>query len=58
MIALVGREEMHNHIAVIHDNPAFARFALFASLLAMLRADGFKCGVGQRLQHAVAGAGA
>lgn len=58
MIALIGREEMDDHIAIIHDHPAIARFALFASLFMMLRSHGFHGGIRQRVQHTVAGAGA
>lgn len=47
---------MHNYIAVIHDDPAFARFALFFAFFAVLRTDGIQRAFGQRIQHAVTGA--
>ncbi len=58
MIALVGREEMHHHIAEVHDDPAIAGLALFASFFAMLCADRFLNGISQGIQHAITGAGA
>ena len=49
---------MHDHIAIINDDPAAMQFALFAAFLLVLRAHIVQRGVGQRVQHAVAGAGA
>jgi len=49
---------MHNHIPVVHNHPAVACYALFASLFVMFRSHGFHGGIRQRVQHTVAGAGA
>ena len=49
---------MHHDIAVIHYHPAFAGFALLTAFLAVFSADRVQCAIGQRIQHAVAGAGA
>ena len=49
---------MQYHVAVIHHHPAVAGIAGFASLLAVVFADAFHHAVCQRIQHAVAGAGA
>lgn len=49
---------MHDHVAVIHQHPAVARQAFFPAFLAMFLAHIFQYRIGQRVQHAVAGAGA
>lgn len=56
MLALIGRKKMHDHVAKIHDDPAFAGLALLASLFAMLGADCIHQAVRKRIQHTVAGA--
>ena len=48
---------MQDHIAKIHDHPAIAREALLFSFFLVVRADVFNGGLGERVQHAVAGAG-
>ena len=48
---------MHDHVAIIHDNPAVARQALFFALLMMFGAHIVQRRVGECVQHAVAGAG-
>ena len=49
---------MNNHISVIHDDPAVAGEALLLSLLVVLGANVFDRGSGERVEHAVACAGA
>jgi hypothetical protein len=49
---------MDNHIAVIHDNPAVAGYALLLSPLFMIGANVLDGGFGERVYHAVARAGA
>ncbi len=46
---------MHDHIAVIHNNPAIARFALLLALFVVLGADSIHGTIGQSIQHAVTG---
>lgn len=57
-IALVGREEMHDHVPEIHHHPAVAGKSLLFALLLIFLADVVHGGAGERVQHAVAGAGA
>ncbi len=47
---------MHDHIAVIHDHPAVAGESLYLSLLSMGGVDAFIRGIGERIEHTVAGA--
>lgn len=54
--AHIGREEMHNHIAKVHDQPAFARFPFHAALLFVVRFGCLQHTFGERIEHAVAGA--
>ncbi len=49
---------MEHHVAVVHDDPAIARLALFPPFLAELAADSFQGAICERIEHAVAGAGA
>ena len=56
MLALIGREEMHDHVAVIHHQPAFARLSLDATLFLVVLFGGFEHALGERVQHAVTGA--
>lgn len=49
---------MHDHIPIIHNDPAIAGEPLLFSLFIMFGADVFDGGFGERVQHAVAGAGA
>ena len=48
---------MDNHISVINNDPAIAGESLLFSLFIMFGADVFNGGFGERIQHAVAGAG-
>ena len=56
--ALIGGEEMYDHIAIIHNDPAIAGEALLLSLFLMFGADVFDGSLGERVNHAVTGAGA
>ena len=47
---------MQNNIAVVHDQPAIVGQALFATFLLVLFAHTVQNGIGQRIEHAVAGA--
>jgi hypothetical protein len=49
---------MQDHIAIINDHPAIAREALLFSFFPMFGANVFNGGLGECVQHAVAGAGA
>jgi hypothetical protein len=48
---------MHDHIAIVHNDPAFARFSLYLSFFAMYLMHGVDGGVGEGVEHAVAGTG-
>ena len=48
---------MHDDVAIIDNHPAIAREALLLPLLLMFGADIFYGGFGERVDHAVAGAG-
>ena len=56
MFALIGGEEMHDHVAVIEHEPAFVGFAVDAAPFLIIIFCGFKHALGERVQHAVAGA--
>ena len=56
MLALIWREEMHDHVTVIEHEPAFVGFAVDAAPFLMFIFCGFKHALGKRVQHAVAGA--
>ena len=56
MLALIGRKEMYDHVAVVHHQPAFARLSLDATLFLVILFQGFQHALGERVQHAVAGA--
>lgn len=49
---------MQDHVTVIYDHPAVTGEALFFALLFVIGADIVDRGVGERVYHAVAGAGA
>jgi hypothetical protein len=49
---------MQDHIAKVSDHPAIAGQTLFFALLLMFNTDVINYGVGQCINHAVAGAGA
>lgn len=48
---------MHNYIAIIYDDPAIAGEALLFPLFLMFGANIFDGGFGERVNHAVTGAG-
>jgi hypothetical protein len=56
IIALVGREEVHDHVAVVHYQPAVAGFAFQPAFLFMLCTHVIYDRFCQGVQHAVAGA--
>ena len=56
MLALIRREEMHDHVTVIEYEPAFVRYAGNAPLLLVIIFCGFQHAFGKRVEHAVAGA--
>ena len=56
MLALVGREEMHDHVTVIKHKPAFVGCAGDATLFLVVLFCGFEHAFSERVEHAVAGA--
>jgi hypothetical protein len=56
VLALVRREEVHDHVAVIEHEPAFLRLAFHAALLLVILFGRFQDGLGEGVEHAVAGA--
>jgi hypothetical protein len=57
VIALVRREDVNDYISVVHNDPAFACFALDLTLLAMRLVHGIDGCIRKGIEHAVAGAG-
>ena len=55
MLALIGREEMHDHVTVIEHEPAFVGYAGDAPLFLVIIFCGFQHAFGKRVEHAVAG---
>lgn len=49
---------MHDYVAIIDDHPAVTGYALSLPFLFMVGINAFNRGVGQRIEHAVTGAGA
>ena len=49
---------MHDHVAIIHDDPTVAGKSLLFALLLVFLANIIQRGAGECVQHAVAGAGA
>lgn len=47
---------MHDHIAIVEDEPAFMGLPLHAALLFVILLGGFEHGFGKRVEHAVTGA--
>lgn len=47
---------MHDHIAEVHHEPAFARLSFHATFFLMILFCGFEHALGKRVQHAVTGA--
>jgi hypothetical protein len=58
IVALIGREEVENHIAKIHHNPAVTGIALFFTFSFVVDTHLVDGSVGERIEHAVTGAGA
>jgi len=56
MLALIGREKMHDYITVIEHKPAFVGDAIDAAPFLIIGFCGFKHTFGERIEHAVAGA--
>jgi len=56
MLTHIGREEVHDHVTEIHDEPALARLPFHASLFLVVLFRGFEHALGKRVQHAVTGA--
>jgi len=56
MLTLIGREEMDNHVTVVHDEPALARFSIHAPSFLVILFQGFEYALGKRVQHPVTGA--
>ena len=56
MLALIGREEMYDHVTVIEHEPAFVGYAGDAPLFLVIIFCGFQHAFGKRVEHAVAGA--
>ena len=46
---------MHNHVAKIHDEPAFASLSLDATSFLIVLFRGFQNGFGKRVEHTVTG---
>lgn len=47
---------MHDHVAEVHHQPALLRSAVHAAFLFVVVFHGFEHALGERVQHAVAGA--
>lgn len=47
---------MHDHIAIVHDQPAVTSLAFFAAFFLVVFSHAIQNGIGQRVEHAVAGA--
>ena len=56
MLALIGREEVDNHVTVIKYDPAFVGFTVDPALLLVILFCGFQHAFGKRVEHAVTGA--
>jgi len=56
MLALIWREEMHDHIAIIEYEPAFLGLPFYAALFLIIFLCGLEHAFRERVQHAVAGA--
>ena len=56
MLALVGREEMHDHIPIVEQEPAFLCLSLHATLFLIIFLRRFQYPFSKRVQHTVAGA--
>ncbi len=56
MLALIRREEVHDHVTVIEYEPAFVGCTVDAALFLIIFFCSFQHTFGERVQHAVAGA--
>ena len=56
MLALIGREEMHNHITIVEQEPTFLGLPFYAALFLIVFLGRFQYPFGKRIQHTVAGA--
>ena len=56
MLALIWREEMHDHITIIEQEPAFLCLSLDAAFFLVVFLGRFQYPFCKRVQHAVAGA--
>lgn len=56
MFTHIGRKKMHNHIAKIHDEPAFTRLTFHTSLFLIVLFCGLEYAFGERIKHTVTGA--
>jgi len=58
MLALIGGEEMHNHVTIIEHEPAFVGFTVNTASFLVIFFRGFQHAFGKCVEHAVAGAAA
>ena len=56
MPAHIGRKEMHDHVAIIHNEPALARLPFQATFFLVIPFGGFQHTFCQRVEHTVTGA--
>ena len=56
MLALIRREEMHNHVTIIEHQPAFIGCTGDATLFLVIIFCGFEHAFGKRVEHTVTGA--
>jgi hypothetical protein len=56
MLAHIGREEMHDYIAIIHNKPALARLPFQATFFLVIPFGGLQHTFCQGVEHTVAGA--
>ena len=56
MFALIGREEMYDHITVIEHEPTFVGYTVDAAPFLVIIFGSFQHAFGERIEHAVAGA--
>lgn len=56
MVALVGRKQVDDHIAVVQHQPAFLRLSFYPALFFIVLLGRFEHSFGKGIQHPVAGA--
>jgi len=56
MLALIRREEMHDHVTVIEHEPTLVGYTSDATLFFIILFCGFQHAFGECVEHAVAGA--